>query len=196
MNTLITDSAIGKWLQKYYIIRVSFSILWILLAVTIGKHSIIAGAILLVAYPAWDALANFIDANKSGGLAKNFAQRLNLFLSLAAALAIGISLIYGTSAAIIVFGLWAIASGVFQLLAALKRRAVSGGQWAMILSGAQSALAGGFFIKQAVGGIGLDVSVVTPYAAFGAFYFAVAAALLTRRTPTKPKLQPTTRHIP
>lgn len=178
MNTLTADHAVAKWLQKYYIIRVLVSILWILLAISIGKHSVIAGAILLVAYPAWDALANLIDANKSGGLAKNSAQRINFIVSLAVALAIGVALIYGTSAAIIVFGLWAIASGLFQLLAALKRRAVSGGQWAMILSGAQSALAGGFFIKQAVDGIGLDVSVVTPYAAFGAFYFAVAAALL------------------
>lgn len=189
MNTLNADHAVTKWLQKYYIIRVSVSILWILLAISIGKHSVIAGAVLLVAYPAWDALANLIDAKKSGGLAKNSAQRLNFFVSLTVALMIGISLIYGTSTAIVVFGLWAIASGLLQLSAALKRRAVSGGQWAMILSGAQSALAGGFFIKQAVGGIGLNVSVVTPYAAFGALYFAVAAALLSFKNPRQSKVK-------
>jgi hypothetical protein len=51
----------------------------------------------------------------------------------------------------------------------------------MILSGAQSALAGVFFVKMA-GGPAVDVlTTVAPYAAFGAFYFLVSALWLTVR---------------
>lgn len=49
----------------------------------------------------------------------------------------------------------------------------------MVLSGAQSALAGGFFIKQAIGAAAPDITDIAPYAAFGAFYFLVSAAWLS-----------------
>ena len=49
----------------------------------------------------------------------------------------------------------------------------------MVLSGAQSALAGGFFIRQAAGAAVPGIVDVAPYAAFGAFYFLVSAAWLT-----------------
>lgn len=77
-----------------------------------------------------------------------------------------------------VFGVWAMAAGLLQLAVAIRRWRTSAGQWAMILSGAQSALAGGFFVKQAADGVPLEVSSVTPYVAFGACYFGVSAAWL------------------
>ncbi len=49
----------------------------------------------------------------------------------------------------------------------------------MILSGAQSALAGIFMFKQASGDSILDVTTVAPYAAFGVFYFLISALTLT-----------------
>jgi len=133
---------------------------------------------LLVLYPAWDALANVLDARQSGGLRHNPAQRLNAVVSLGVAVAIGLALIFGPGAAIGVFGVWALAAGLFQLVVAVRRWRTTAGQWAMILSGAQSALAGGFFVKQATDGVPLDVSSVTPYVAFGACYFMVSAAWL------------------
>ena len=52
----------------------------------------------------------------------------------------------------------------------------------MILSGAQSALAGGFFIQQSFAPVVPSVlTTVAPYAAFGAFYFLVSAIALTIR---------------
>ena len=47
------------------------------------------------------------------------------------------------------------------------------------LSGAQSALAGIFFVKMADGAATIDITNVAPYAAFGAFYFLVSAVWLT-----------------
>jgi hypothetical protein len=49
----------------------------------------------------------------------------------------------------------------------------------MILSGAQSALAGTFFFKQAANSATPDITAIAPYAAFGAFYFLVSAIWLT-----------------
>jgi hypothetical protein len=52
----------------------------------------------------------------------------------------------------------------------------------MVLSGAQSALAGAFFIKQSLG-VAPGIGGLAGYAAFGAFYFAVSALWLSvRRT--------------
>jgi hypothetical protein len=177
MNDIASNPS-STWLRNYYLTRAAVSLLWIVLALSVGKASPAAGGILLIAYPAWDALANYIDGGKSGGLGRNRTQRLNFVLSLFVALVIGLTLAFDTSFSILVFGFWAIAAGLLQLIAAVKRWKVLGGQWAMILSGAQSALAGGFFVKKAIDGTQLDASVVAPYAAFGAFYFLVSAVWL------------------
>ncbi|RUW78714.1 DUF308 domain-containing protein, partial [Mesorhizobium sp. M2A.F.Ca.ET.067.02.1.1] len=77
------------------------------------------------------------------------------------------------------YGVWAVFSGAFQLLTAVRRWKTNGAQWAMILSGAQSALAGLFFIKMAGGTEAIGIANVAPYAAFGAFYFLVSAVWLS-----------------
>jgi len=187
-NTLTSTHTQNQWLQSYYYIRAAGSIIWIILAVLIGKHNPAIGAILLVLYPAWDALANYIDAQKSGGLAANPPQKFNLIVSIIVALAIIWALSISMSATIKVFGLWAIFSGVLQLSASLRRWKHSNGQWAMILSGAQSALAGLFMLKQASSDIALDVTTVAPYAAFGVFYFLVSAITLTIKNSRRNKV--------
>ncbi len=48
----------------------------------------------------------------------------------------------------------------------------------MILSGAQSALAGTHFVLKGSGPDPLDIAGIAPYAAFGAFYFLVSAIWL------------------
>jgi hypothetical protein len=85
------------------------------------------------------ALANLADGTRSGGLARNRAQAVNVVASLAVAGAVAFALpdMHGVLA---VFGAWAILSGLLQLGAALGRWKTVGAQWAMILSGAQSAL--------------------------------------------------------
>lgn len=166
-----------SWLQRYYSVRAAFSALWLIAALTIGKGSDSVSALLLIGYPAWDALANFIDGKRSGGLARNHTQLINVLVSLAVALAIAVGL-PDMHRVLAVFGAWAILSGLLQLGTALRRWKSHGAQWAMILSGAQSALAGAFFISQAQLTAEPSIAAVAGYAGFGAFYFLVSALSL------------------
>lgn len=167
-------------LRDYYYLRAGVSAAWVAAAFTAGRTSPPLGAALLVAYPAWDALANLIDARRSGGLARNPSQLLNVGVSGIAALAVAVTL-GNMNTVLAVFGAWAILAGLLQLATGARRWTSYGAQWAMILSGAQSALAGGLFIKQALGTAVPGITDVAPYAAVGAFYFLVSALLLTVR---------------
>lgn len=176
-----TASLQTRWLRTYYFMRAVVSIAWIALAVGIGSSSPLFGAVLFVAYPAWDALANLIDARRSGGLRTNPTQTVNLAISAITAASVGVALTVSMPAVIQVFGAWAILSGLLQLATGIRRWKLTSGQWAMVLSGAQSVLAGAFFFKRVAAGIPLDVTTAAPYAAFGAFYFLVSAIWLTVR---------------
>lgn len=44
-----------QWLKLYYFARTVFSAAWVAAAFTAGQHSWAIAAVLLVAYPAWDA---------------------------------------------------------------------------------------------------------------------------------------------
>lgn len=138
-------------------------------------HSFAVAAALLVVYPAWDAIANVIDAASSGGLAANRSQAINVAASSVMTLAVILALTMNMNWVLGAFGLWAIFSGLLQLGAAVRRWKTSGGQWAMILSGGQSAVAG----AQAQMPQEPSISTVAGYAGVGAFYFLVSAISLT-----------------
>lgn len=167
------------WLKSYYFIRFAVSAAWVVVAFSVAKNVPTLAAIMLVGYPAWDALANFIDAQRSGGLGSNKSQLLNFIFSILTAIAVAVALRSSMNSVLVVFGIWAGFSGIFQLATAVGRWRSFGAQWAMILSGAQSALAGVFMILMAHGPDPVGIANITPYAAFGAFYFAVAAIWLT-----------------
>ncbi|TIN91255.1 MAG: DUF308 domain-containing protein [Mesorhizobium sp.] len=168
-----------QWLKLYYFARTAFSAAWVAAAFTVGQHSLAIAAVLLVAYPAWDALANFVDASRSGGLGRNRTQAINVLASLATALAVVLALTMSMNWVLGVFGIWAILSGLLQLGTAVRRWKRFGAQWAMILSGGQSALAGSFFIIQARMPMPPSITNVAGYAAVGAFYFLVSAVWLS-----------------
>jgi uncharacterized membrane protein HdeD (DUF308 family) len=175
------DAAIpvSRWLRGYYFTRAVVALVWVALAFTIGRNVPPVAGALLIAYPAWDALANWADARRNGGLGRNRSQALNLVVSGVTAVAVAVALGSNMNAVLGVFGVWAALAGLFQLVTGVRRWKSYGAQWAMILSGAQSALAGGLFVKQA-GGPGVpDIAAIAPYAAFGAFYFLVSALWLT-----------------
>ncbi|MGY4470383.1 uncharacterized membrane protein HdeD (DUF308 family) [Bradyrhizobium sp. LB9.1b] len=169
-----------RWLKFYYFIRAAFSVAWVGASFAVGPSSpVIAGA-LLVLYPAWDAAANLVDALRSGGLAQNRTQALNVVVSLATTVAVLVALQMSMNRVLGVFGAWAILSGLLQLGTAIRRWRSFGAQWAMVLSGAQSALAGGFFIFQATTPtMSPSIANVAGYAAVGALYFLVSAVWLT-----------------
>jgi len=175
----LARSAQEHWLQLYYLCRAVFSAAWVASVLTLGQRYPALGALLLVIYPLWDAAANYVDAARNGGLARNRTQALNVFVSLATTLAVVVTLRIGLSAVLTVFGAWAILSGLLQFGTAIRRWRSSGAQWAMILSGGQSALAGSFFIVQAQSPVSAVIPTVAGYATFGAVYFLVSALWLT-----------------
>jgi uncharacterized membrane protein HdeD (DUF308 family) len=175
-----------QWLKQYYFARAAFSILWVTAALTAGQHSFAVAATLLIIYPAWDAAANVVDAVRSGGLAINRSQAINVTASAVMTIAVILALTMSMNWVLGAFGLWAIFSGLLQLGTALQRWKTSGGQWAMILSGGQSAVAGALFLFQAQMPQEPSISTVAGYAGVGAFYFLVSAiwlsVILSRRS--------------
>jgi uncharacterized membrane protein HdeD (DUF308 family) len=179
-----------NWLKAYYFARAAVSIVWVAAAFTVGKNVPVVGYSLLVAYPAWDAIANIADVQGNGGWKKNPTQVLNAAVSGATTLAVAIALGISMNAVLGVYGVWAALSGLFQLATGVRRWKSYGAQWAMILSGAQSVLAGAFFLKQASLSQSPGISDIAPYAAFGAFYFLVSALWLVVSDARRRRAQP------
>lgn len=183
-STTITTAAdrgesSARWLKGYYAVRALFSALWVALAFTVGKWHPPLGDVLMIAYPVWDCLANYVDGTRNGGLRANPTQLLNVVVSAIVTLAVIVTVTRDFHGAIAVIGIWATLSGILQLSTAIRRRRSTGAQWPMILSGAQSGLAGVHFVTQAAdASASLSVATVAPYAAFGAIYFAISAMVL------------------
>jgi len=177
----ITDakSPDQDWLKTYYYLRFAVSAIWVALAFTVAQAMPSLAVVMLVAYPAWDALANHLDASRSGGLASNKSQMLNFVVSVVTAIAVAATLPHGMHAVLQIFGMWAVLSGLLQLITGLRRWKSYGAQWAMILSGAQSGLAGAYMLSKAAGTAPVSIADIAPYAAFGAFYFLISAVSLT-----------------
>ena len=172
-------TAVGDpWLKRYYFARAAFSVAWVGLAVALADGTIAVVATLLLIYPAWDAIANLLDARRSGGMSRNPTQAFNAAVSIVTTGAVAIALGASLNAVLGVFGVWAALSGVLQLGTAVRRRKSHGAQWLMIVSGIQSALAGAMFLVQANAVEPPRITAIVPYAAFGAFYFLLSAVWL------------------
>jgi len=165
-------------LIRYYGLRAGVALLWVGTALTAGRLNPAIRDVLLVAYPAWDAVANGLDARAHGGLGANRGQAVNVAVSGGTALAMAAALTWSLNAALGVFGAWAVLAGVLQLVVGVRRWRAVGSQWAMVLSGAQSAIAGLVFVKGALGPAVPGIEAFAPYAAFGAFYFVVSGIAL------------------
>ncbi|QWT19490.1 hypothetical protein KPL74_17300 [Bacillus sp. NP157] len=173
-------------LKNYYFLRALVAFAWVAIVVLNAPAAPLLAGTLLVLYPAWDALANLIDARRSGGLAANPGQRVNAITSAIAAVAMAIGVANnGNAGGVLVFGLWALAAGVFQLAVGIRRRKL-GGQVFMMISGAQSALAGVIFSMKAFGQAPGLVE-LAPYAAFGGFYFLLSALWITFKVSRAPR---------
>jgi uncharacterized membrane protein HdeD (DUF308 family) len=182
------DSTSG-WLKLYYFVRAGVAVAWVLCALTIGKTMPPIAAALLVAYPAWDAAANFVDAQRNGGLKNNLSQSINVVVSAVTSIAVALTLGESMNAVLGVFGVWAMLAGLFQLITGVRRWRIYGAQWAMILSGAQSGIVGAVFMNQASAATVPAITDIAPYAMFGALYFLVSAIWLTiSETRTKKRL--------
>ena len=177
--TVVLPQSPPGWLKSYYGARALVSVVWVALAVTAGRAQPPIGAVLLVAYPLWDCLANYVDAARNGGLRANPTQLLNAAVSAAVSLAVAIAVGRDFHDAIGVIGAWAALSGILQLSTGVRRWRSAAAQWPQIWSGAQSGIGGVHFIMQAFNpATVVNAADVAPYAAFGALFFAISAGVL------------------
>lgn len=171
-------AATATWLKSYYFVRAAMALTWVAAALVIGRANPLASIVLITIYPAIDAIANLVDASSNGGMARNRTQMMNAAVSGLTTVAVLVASTSSMNAVLVVFGVWALLAGLLQLATGVRRWKTTGAQWAMILSGLQSAVAGSLFIWRANTAKVPTIADVTPYAAFGAFYFLVSGSLL------------------
>ncbi|HEY6899846.1 MAG TPA: hypothetical protein VI233_04360 [Puia sp.] len=159
-------------LRKLYFLRAAFSVLWAILVSVFDK----ADPVLFVLYPVWDVFATWLDIKAK----PSTPQYVNMVIGILTTIGVALALQKGVPGALVVFGLWAIITGLIQLILGLRRRRELNGQWPMIISGGQSMLAGTAFILMAHSPT-MGIKSLAGYAVFGAFYYLVAAIRLTYR---------------
>jgi len=180
-NTVGDEQAVetARSLRKLYFTRAAFSVIWVILVALFAKTSMGIASVLLIIYPAWDVVGTFLDIRANHNSPSKTPQYVNAVISSITTVAVGIALQQGVPEALIVFGAWAIGTGLIQLILGLRRRKYLGGQWPMIVSGAQSILGGISFIVLAHDPT-KGISSLGGYAAFGAFYYLLAAYRLSK----------------
>ncbi|MFE7413201.1 DUF308 domain-containing protein [Streptomyces laurentii] len=181
MSTLAVStstSGTASALRRLYFVRFAFAIVWALVMFTMASKISPVAAVLLVLYPLFDVGAAVVDAKASRATRSPVLLYVNMAVSLVAAVGVGIASTSGIPAVLRVWGVWAIVSGLVQLIVAVPRRKM-GGQWPMIISGGISILAGASFVASA----GADEPVLTGaigYAVPGGVFFLISALRLGR----------------
>jgi hypothetical protein len=180
METISLDSA--RSLRNLYFARTAFQVVWAASVITTAIKQPQIAAVLFLLYPLWDVACTIYDLSTSSrsGSARS-SQIINALLGVVAAIGIGLTVFHQPIYSVAVFGVWAFGAGLLQLvLGLIRRKQLGGGQWAMILSGAQSMIAGVAFF---LGGLydKSHIKDVGGYAIFGAFYFLIGGILLTRK---------------
>jgi hypothetical protein len=167
-------------LRNLYFTRTAVQLLWagIVIATAASNPALAAG--LLILYPLWDVACTVYDLRSSIRSGQPAAQYVNVALGSLAAIGISITVFKSPQQAVVTFGVWALTAGLAQLAVGISRRKQLGGQWAMILSGLQSAAAGVAFI---LGGLHDKTHIrdLGGYAIFGGVYFLIAGFLMHRK---------------
>ena len=169
----------ARSLRRLYFFRAGFSIVWVILVAALAKTNAGIATVLFIIYPAWDAIATWFDIQANPPATDKTPQYVNGAISIATTIGVILALQKGIPQVLIVFGAWAILTGLIQLILGLRRRKQLGGQWPMIISGGQSMLAGGSFIVMAHAP-NQGITTLAGYAAFGAFYFLLTAFRLSK----------------
>ena len=181
-NAVPNEQLQAHSLRNLYFTRTAVQLLWagIVVATAASNPALAAG--LLILYPLWDVACTVYDLRSSArsNSGPPAAQYVNAALGTLAAIGIALTAFKSPQQAVVTFGAWAFAAGVAQLAAGIARRKQLGGQWAMILSGLQSAAAGVAFI---LGGLHdkTHIKDLGGYAIFGGVYFLIAGFLMHRR---------------
>lgn len=166
-------------LWKLYYVRFGFAVVWASLVLLTASTLTPVSIALLVVYPLFDVAAAVIDFRSSGTTRPRAPLYINMALSLLTAIGVAVAVASGVPSVLRVWGVWAITAGIVQLVVAILRYRL-GGQWAMILSGGISTLAGTSFILQA-GGANASLTNIAGYATLGGVFFLISAIRLHRR---------------
>ncbi|WP_280419805.1 hypothetical protein [Nocardia carnea] len=170
-------------LRNLYYARFVFALVWAVLLILTATALTPFGIALLVIYPLFDVAAAVIDFRTSGSARPRAPLYVNMALSLLTALGLAVAVTAGIPEVLRVWGAWAITAGIVQLIVAILRYRL-GGQWAMILSGAISTLAGGSFIAGS-GAPAASLTALSGYATLGGIFFLVSAVRLHLRAQTR-----------
>ncbi|WUD77094.1 DUF308 domain-containing protein [Streptomyces sp. NBC_00510] len=182
-----TAATTPSGLRSLHLIRVVFSLIWVALVFTTSASLVSAdrptviAAVLLVVYPLWDAIATLLERRLAGTGSANRVSTVNMGLGLATTAGMIIAVFSTIGTALLVFGVWALLSGAIQLVVAIRRRRTVGAQWPMVISGAQSVLAGATIAATSASATS-SLSTVAGYSAFGAFWFLVSVIALSIRS--------------
>ncbi|NDU76000.1 hypothetical protein GWI34_25720 [Actinomadura sp. DSM 109109] len=164
-------------LRRLYLVRFGFALAWAALLLPAASSIGPLSAVLIVLYPAFDVAAAVVDLRAARSSAGPY---VNIAVSTLAAAGLAAALTSGIPATLRVWGAWAVAAGLVQLVVAVRRRRL-GGQAAMIASGAISTLAGASFILMA-SKADASLTNVAGYAVLGGVFFLVSALRLRRNT--------------
>ncbi|MEU8871827.1 hypothetical protein AB0D24_11745 [Streptomyces javensis] len=185
-TTMATTTPTLSGLRSLYLIRIAFSLIWVALLFTTSaslvskdKPTAIA-AVLLIVYPLWDVTATLLERRMAGTGSTDRVSTFNIALGLATTAGMITAAFSTIGRALLVFGIWALLAGAVQLTVALRRRRAVGGQWPMVISGAQSVLAGAT-IAATSASVTSGLSTVAGYSAFGAFWFLVSVIAMSIR---------------
>jgi hypothetical protein len=179
-NTALVEQLQAHSLRNLYFTRTAVQLLWASIVITTAVSNPALAAGLLILYPLWDVACTLYDLRSSTRSGLPTAQYVNVVLGSLAAIGIALTVFRSPQQAVVIFGAWAFAAGLAQLTVGISRRKQLGGQWAMVLSGLQSASAGVAFI---LGGLHdkTHIKDFGGYAIFGGVYFLIAGFLMHRR---------------
>lgn len=180
MTTSATETLQAtKGLRNLYLTRTAVQLVWAVATIAIAPRNPALGAALLVLYPLWDVACTLYDLKTSRD-ASSATLYVNAAVGTLAAIGIGLTGYGHPQYAVAIFGGWALVAGLLQFAVGLFRRQRMGGQWAMILSGLQSTVAGVAFV---LGGLKdkFHPKDLGGYAIFGAVYFLIGGVLLHRK---------------
>lgn len=165
-------------LRRLYVVRFVFALVWAILLWTTATTAGPLLTTLLVVYPLFDAAAVLWQLRTDNSHEATLSQRINVVVSVMVAIALGWASTVSIAAALTVWGVWAIAAGIPQLLTAIRQRR-TGGQVPQMLSGGISVLAGTAFLTQGLRGVD-DIGMVGNYATVGGVFFLISALRLSQ----------------
>jgi uncharacterized membrane protein HdeD (DUF308 family) len=175
-----TETQTDTHVSHVFLTRGLIAIAWAAVFAAASDSLTFGVGVLLVLYPLIDVVASVIDARSEERSARQLLLA-NAAVSAIAAVALGVAATGTVADVFAVFGAWAFITGAAQLVVVLRRRAVLGNQWPLLLANGVSIIGGVAFIVAAVAADNPKLRMLSVYAATGGTEFVIQAWLLARR---------------